>query len=169
MQTLKTPSPPPGELIRRFLTPQAPFYVRSHGPVPQLRPDNAVEVTGVGVTGCSYTPEELLSSFAEHSVTAVMQCAGNRRTDFQEFAGTAGDPWDVGAIGNAGWTGVRLADVLAAVCTFGELAAYVAFTGADEVDVEGEVALYGMSIGVDKARDPDVLLAWAMERRAAHS
>lgn len=154
--------PAPAALIERFLTPQASFYVRSHGAVPQLTSDHAIVVTGIGVADRSFTLAELKDTFAEHRVTAVMQCAGNRRTDLQEVAGTAGDPWDVGAIGNAEWTGVRLADVLDAVCTSGERASHVGFTCADEVDVDGEVAAYGVSIGMEKAREPDVLLAWAM-------
>ncbi len=85
-----------------------------------------------------------------------------RRTDLQQVAKTSGDPWDVGAIGNAEWTGVRLSDVLDAVGAPDASELFVAFTGADEVDVEGEEALFGVSIAMDKARQPDVLIAWAM-------
>ncbi|MEG8058701.1 molybdopterin-dependent oxidoreductase [Sphingomonas sp. 22L2VL55-3] len=63
---------------------------------------------------------------------------------------------------HAEWTGVRLSDVLDAVGAPDASDLFVAFTGADEVDVEGEEALFGVSIAMDKARQPDVLIAWAM-------
>ena len=110
----------------------------------------------------SFSVEELKATFPTRTVTAVLQCAGNRRTDLQQVGKTSGDPWDVGAIGNAEWTGVRLADVLDAVGAPDASDLFVAFTGADEVDVEGEEALFGVSIAMSKARQPDVLLVWAM-------
>ena len=154
--------PTPSALIERFLTPQALFYVRSHGPVPDLPANHRIEVSGTGMASRSFSVEELKATFSTHSVTAVLQCAGNRRTDLQQVGKTSGDPWDVGAIGNAEWTGVRLADVLDAVGAPDASNLFVAFTGADEVDVEGEEALFGVSIAMDKARQPDVLIAWAM-------
>ncbi|WP_267382752.1 MULTISPECIES: molybdopterin-dependent oxidoreductase [unclassified Sphingomonas] len=154
--------PEPGALIERFLTPQALFYVRSHGPVPDLPADHRIEVSGIGLESRSLSVEELKSAFPTHTVTAVLQCAGNRRTDLQQVGKTSGDPWDVGAIGNAEWTGVRLADVLNALCAPDADDLFVAFTGADEVAVEGEEAPFGVSIAMAKARAPDVLLAWAM-------
>ena len=154
--------PEPGALIERFLTPQALFYVRSHGPVPDLAEDHRIEVSGMGVQSRSFSTGDLKSTFATRTVTAVLQCAGNRRTDLQQVGKTSGDPWDVGAIGNAEWTGVRLADVLDAVGARQADNLFVAFTGADEVDVEGEKELFGVSIAMAKARAPDVLIAWAM-------
>jgi sulfite oxidase len=154
--------PESGALIERFLTPQALFYVRSHGAVPDLPADHRIEVSGTGVASRYFSVEELKSAFATRKVTAVLQCAGNRRTDLQQVGGTSGDPWDVGAIGNAEWTGVRLSDVLDAVGARDAFDLFVAFTGADEVDVEGEEAPFGVSIAMAKARAPDVLIAWAM-------
>ena len=154
--------PTPGALIERFLTPQALFYVRSHGAVPDLPADHRIEVHRAGMASRYFSVEELKSAFATRTVTAVLQCAGNRRTDLQQVAKTSGDPWDAGAIGNAVWTGVRLSDVLDAVGAADADSLFVAFTGADEVDVEGEAALFGVSIAMSKAREPDVLLAWAM-------
>ncbi len=136
--------------------------MRSHGAVPDLPADHRVEVSGTGVASHSFSVEELKSTFATHTVTAVLQCAGNRRTDLQQVAKTSGDPWDVGAIGNAEWTGVRLSDVLDAVGAPDASELFVGFTGADEVDVDGGEALFGVSIAMSKAREPDVLLAWAM-------
>jgi len=154
--------PEPGALIERFLTPQALFYVRSHGPVPNLPSNHRIQVSSVGDAKRSFSMDDLKVQFTTRSVTAVLQCAGNRRTAFQQVGKTSGDPWDVGAIGNAEWTGVRLADVLDAVGASDASNLFVAFTGADQVEVEGEEAAFGVSIAMAKARAPDVLIAWAM-------
>lgn len=152
---------PPDRLVAAYLTPQQYFYVRSHGPVPDLPDEYRVEVSGLVARAASLSLAELRRDFAERTVTATMQCAGNRRAHLQGVAETSGDPWDVGAIGNAEWTGVSLADVLTAL-GIGQDARFVAATSADEVDVDGEVAAFGISIPIAKALDPDVLLAWAM-------
>ena len=44
------------------------------------------------------------------SITAMLECAGNGRAFFDPPV--AGIQWTKGAIGNARWTGVRMADVL---------------------------------------------------------
>ena len=90
-----------------------------------------------------------------------MQCAGNRRAHLQSVEKTSGDLWDVGAIGNAEWTGVALRDVLASA-GIQDGASFVGTTGADEVDVDGETAAFGVSISIAKALACDVLIAWAM-------
>jgi sulfite oxidase len=57
---------------------------------------------------------ELRNRFTPRTVMALMQCAGNRRADLHRLRPVTGDPWEAGAIGNAVWTGVPLADVLRA-------------------------------------------------------
>lgn len=154
--------PRPDALIGAFLTPQHSFYVRSHGDVPRLDAGHAVVLDGLGTRARSFTVADLRRTFPEREAVATLQCAGNRRADLQQVAPTSGDPWDVGAIGNARWTGVRLADVLDTAGAPDDPSLFVAFTSADEVEVDGAAAPYGVSIGMTKAREPDVLLAWAM-------
>lgn len=151
----------PESLIASFLTPQGQFYIRSHGPTPHLPSDHRIVIDGLVDRPGSFSVAELQVGFPIRTVTATMQCAGNRRAHLQGVAETSGDPWDVGAIGNAEWTGVLLADVLADA-GIGKGAAFVATTGADEVDVDGDKAQFGASISLAKACSPDVLLAWAM-------
>jgi sulfite oxidase len=69
-----------------------------------------------------------------------------------------GDPWEAGAIGNAAWTGVSLADVLRTAEADPNPALHVAFESADTV--KGQP--YGVSIRMTKALCPDVLLAFEM-------
>ena len=163
---LRCPEPlnaetPPDKLITSFLTPQANFYIRSHGPTPELADDHRIALDGLVDRPRSYTVAELQTAFATRTVTATMQCAGNRRAHLQDVEKTSGDPWDVGAIGNAAWTGVALRDVLAAA-GMQDGASFVGTTGADDVDVDGETAPFGASISIAKALEPDVLIAWGM-------
>ena len=151
----------PDRLIASFLTPQAHFYIRSHGPTPDLADHHGVALDGLIDRPRSFTMAELQTAFPTRTVTATMQCAGNRRAHLQGVQKTSGDPWDVGAIGNAEWTGVALRDVLAAA-GIQEGASFVGATGADDVDVDGETAPFGASISMAKALEPDVLIAWAM-------
>ncbi len=106
---------------------------------------------------------ELRRRFPERSITAVMQCAGNRRADLQSVRPTSGDPWAPGAIGNAEWTGVALADVLRAAGAQTDRSLHVAFDACDEVEMPKEGRFtYGASIPIAKAMSPEVLLAYAM-------
>src|SRR5918912_762828 len=56
----------------------------------------------------------LREAFRERTVTATLQCAGNRRAGLMAIRDIGGEsPWGPGATGTASWTGVALADVLA--------------------------------------------------------
>jgi sulfite oxidase len=186
--------PPNEELDRGFVTPNELFYVRNHMWVP------VVEEEGEGAEGHvltvelpdgetrEYTLGQLRTRFPVHRVTAVLQCSGNRRNDMTRHAGkTNGLQWGVGAISNAEWEGVRLADVLADAglrvrdpTALTRVAA--ASKGNDEKpDKEDEspntiadaspyhvqfsgLEAYGASIPLPTALDPsgDVLLAFGM-------
>lgn len=108
--------------------------------------------------------EELRRRFKWHTVTATVQCSGNRRDEFNGVEVVKGLEWGGAAIGTAVWGGVRLADVLRAAGlraedeTDGE---HVQFVGAD-ADISG--SRYAASIPLHRALDPraDVLLALEM-------
>ncbi len=156
--------PPPGRLLASHVTAQADFYVRSHGGIPQLDlATHRLRVGGRVATPLDLSVAELRDRFPERSVTAVLQCAGNRRADLQTVRPTTGDPWAAGAIGNAEWTGVALADVLRAAGAETGAALHVAFEAQDVIEMpkEGRFA-YGVSIGMPKAMAPETLLAFAM-------
>ena len=88
-----------------------------------------------------------------------MQCAGNRRADMHAMRPVSSDPWDAGAIGNAKWFGVSLAEVLHAAGIDLERARHVAFHALNDGDVDGKRFRYGASIPIEKALSGDVLLA----------
>ena len=156
--------PPLDRLRSAFITAQADFYVRSHGNIPQLDADkHRLVVDGLVERPLDMSMAELRSRFPHRTVTAVMQCAGNRRADLLQVAVVSGDPWAPGAIGNAEWTGVALGDVLQAAGVAGPMSYHVAFASCDEIEMEGEGRfLYGASIPMTKAMSPEVILAFAM-------
>jgi sulfite oxidase len=149
-------------LRARWLTEQGDFYVRSHGTVPLLEAgQHRVRVHGRVAQTLELSVEALRTGFAQRSVTAAMQCAGNRRSDLLAVRAVEGDPWRAGAIGNAEWTGVALRDVLRAAGA-AEGASHVAFGAVDEMTKGGATFRYGVSIPLGKALSPEVLLAWGM-------
>jgi len=160
--------PPLDRLLASPVTAQADFYVRSHGDIPHLDPaTHRLRVGGQVATPLDLSVAELRDRFPERTVTAVLQCAGNRRADLQTVRPTTGDPWAAGAIGNAEWTGVALADVLRAAGAGTGAALHVAFESRDVIEMpkEGRFA-YGASIGMAKAMAPETLLAFAMNGEA---
>ncbi|KAI1272345.1 Oxidoreductase, molybdopterin-binding domain-containing protein [Xylaria sp. FL0933] len=155
---------PGDELAESFLTPNETFYVRNHMWVPvvdETEADShgiAVELPDGEVR--MYSVGELKARFKQHTITAVLQCSGNRRNDMTKHAKkTNGLQWTVGAISCAKWEGVRLRDVLAdaglSLSDPGEDARHVQFSGLEA---------YGASIPIESAIDPhgDVLLAFKM-------
>ncbi len=156
--------PPLDRLRASMTTPQRDFYVRSHGNVPHLDvAKHRLRVVGRVSTPLDLSMADLRGRFPERTVTAVMQCAGNRRADMQPVRPTSGDPWAPGAIGNAAWTGVALADVLRAAGAAEHQSLHIAFDACDEVEMPEEGRFtYGASIPIAKALSPEVLLAYAM-------
>lgn len=152
----------PQEALNAFITPNEVFYVRNHLWVPDLsQPDSHKLVIELeDGEEKSYSVSDLRSKFNQHTITATLQCSGNRRRDMTENARqTNGLQWRAGAIGNATWTGVKLRDVLAD-CAYDvndlpEHIKHAQFMGAEA---------YGASIPISKAIDKygDVLLAFEM-------
>ena len=139
------------------------FYVRGHGAVPEIDPAGwRLRVDGMVGRELSLSLETLREAFRERTVTATLQCAGNRRSRLMVIRDIPGEaPWGHGATGTAIWTGIALADVLALA---GPLpgASDVGFEGADLSPETAPVERFGGSIPLDKACRPEVLLAWAM-------
>lgn len=168
--------PPPEILTESYITPSVFFFKRNHLPVPHVDPATyrlRVEIQGpagderVG-GGLTLSLDDLKNKFPKHTVTATIQCAGNRRSDMHRTKQVKGLNWGIGAIGNATWSGVRLRDVLqAAGYTLDDAkwAKHVQFEGLDQ-DVAGTT--YGASIPLRKAmsEDGDCLLAYEMNGEA---
>jgi sulfite oxidase len=153
---------PPAALAEGPLTPTDAFYVRGHGAVPDIDPAAwRLRVDGLVERPLDLSLTTLREAFPERQVAATLQCAGNRRRGLLAIRDIPGqEPWGPGATSTATWHGVALADVLAAAGPRGH-AAHVGFEGADRSEEAGGER-YGGSVPLDKARRPEVLLAWAM-------
>src|SRR6201995_5501665 len=151
-----------GSLIEPVTATEA-FYVRGHGAVPEI--DSRawrLTVGGLVERQLSLSLETLREAFVERTVTATLQCAGNRRAGLMAVRDIPGEaPWGPGATGTAAWTGVALADVLALAGPL-QHASDVGFEGADISPEVEPPERFGGSIPLDKASRPEVLLAWAM-------
>ncbi|XP_066527820.1 sulfite oxidase, mitochondrial isoform X2 [Hoplias malabaricus] len=156
---------PPSLLTDSYITPSALFFKRNHLPVPQVDPAKyKLQLEGLPEGTVSLTLDDLKSRFPKHTVTATLQCAGNRRSDMNKIKQVKGLNWGVGAIGNATWSGARLRDVLSFYGFGPEVAAkarHVQFEGLDQ-DTTGTP--YAASIPLSKAvsEEGDVLLAYEM-------
>src|SRR6266567_79559 len=155
---------PPGDLLRQsFLTPQQHFYVRTHGSIPAVDPASyRLLITGMVQRKRELSLDELRSMSPVHTVTATLECAGNRRDELTAVKPIPGEvPWRAGVIGTAQWRGVPLRDVLHAAGVSAD-ARHVAFSSLDEARFEGEQVSYGSSVALEKALSPDVILAYEM-------
>jgi sulfite oxidase len=145
------------------LTATDAFYVRDHGPVPEIDPVAwRLRVHGIVERELDLSLETLREAFRERAVIATLQCAGNRREGLLAIRDIPGEaPWGPGATGTATWTGVALGDVLALAGPLGE-GTHVAFIGADVCAEADPVQPFAGSIPLDKACRPEVVLAWGM-------
>ncbi len=148
-------------LLGGVVMPNARFYVRNHFQIPVL--DAATFRLAVG--GLVERPLSLslrdLHNMRSHTLAVTLECAGNGRTLFDPPI--AGEKWNLGAVSTAEWTGVPLAEILdRAGVRRG--AREVVFRGADGGVVDGgsEPIRFERSLPLDQARDPDVLVAYAM-------
>ena len=139
-------------LIENWITPVNSFFVRSHGTVPEIEPkDLTVTIDGMVEKPMTISLAELMARFPKASTTATLTCAGNRRSEFAAIKKVGGIQWHAGAIGNAEWQGIRLADVLKFVGVKAD-AKHVWFEGRDEVAEKGETFPFGGSIPLEKAQ-----------------
>ena len=152
----------PAAELEAYLTPNDVFYVRNHLWTPAFKTLQDYKLTVELNDGeeVQYTLDDLRNNFKEHTITAVLQCSGNRRAHMNAASRqTQGLPWGIGAIGNAEWTGVKLRDVLKhaglSIDNLPDDVKHAQFSGSEA---------YGASIPIEKAIDKrgDVLLAYKM-------
>ncbi len=152
-QQLETPL----EVFDRLITPPPLFFVRSHFGPPALRPDRALAITGLVGRELSLTPDDL-RAMPSSTVTAVVICAGAGRSLYEPRV--PGVQWGNGAMGQAEWRGVRLADLLAEAGV-GDEAKQVGLRGADRPPMPTTPPFY-RSLPIERALDPTTLVAYEM-------
>src|SRR6201981_1322349 len=118
----------PFDQVDSFLTPTELFYIRSHFSTPKLElASYQLHVDGAVRNPFSLSYNELRDMPSETRV-ATLECAGNSRVFLIPHA--EGAQWELGAVGNAEWTGVPLGDLLERA-GMEEDACEVVFEGAD--------------------------------------
>ncbi|GAA0151001.1 reductase [Lithospermum erythrorhizon] len=162
--------PPRSNLISSYVTPVDLFYKRNHGPIPVVED---IESYSVSVTALQGNTRALfikdIRKLQKHTVVATLQCAGNRRTAMSKTKTVRGVGWDIAAIGNAVWSGAKLADVLEqlGIPKYTNVTSsggkHVEFVSIDKCKEENG-GPYKASIPLIQATNPeaDVLLAYEM-------
>jgi DMSO/TMAO reductase YedYZ molybdopterin-dependent catalytic subunit len=154
----------PFDQLDSFLTPTELFYIRSHFPAPKLDlASYRLRIDGAVRTPFSLSYQELRDLPSETRV-AVLECAGNSRVFL--VPQVEGAQWELGAVGNAEWTGVPLAALLERA-GLEEDACEIVLEGADqgtpkEKPVPPGTISYARSFPRDKAVQREVLIAYQM-------
>lgn len=146
-------------------TPVNEFYVRWHwAEIPtHINPHTfTVTIGGHVHKQLKFTVFDLMRKFEHVELAAVNQCSGNSRGYFQPRV--PGGEWSNGAMGNARWVGVRLKDVLDEAGVKPG-AVQVQFEGAERPVLAASPNLK-KSLGVDHARDGEVMIAWQMNAQS---
>lgn len=151
----------PVQAFTTWLTPNDQFFVRSHfGPPPPERVDPKtwrLRISGLVDRNLSLSLDEL-QAFDPVTLTTVVQCSGNGRAFFRPRV--PGAQWQKGAVGNARWTGVRVADLLRRAGARPE-GRHLQLLGADR-PVVAKTPLFHRSVPISKALHPDTILAYQM-------
>jgi sulfite oxidase len=148
----------PVEFLKSWITPVSHFFVRNHLDEPSISSDAEWRLT---VTGEVKKPSALrlgdLTGMEPHSITAVLECAGNGRAFYRPE--TPGTQWRRCALGNAHFSGVRLRDLLLRA-GLKATAKHVMFRGLEEAS--SQTPAFIRSIPIEKALNEDTLVAMHM-------
>jgi DMSO/TMAO reductase YedYZ molybdopterin-dependent catalytic subunit len=157
----------PFDKLNSFITPNDLFYIRSHFQAPELTTDYyQLRIHGAVENPLSLDYQQL-REFPSETRTATLECAGNSRIFL--VPQVEGAQWELGAVGNAEWTGVPLR-VLLEQTGLAKNACEVVFEGADsgtpkEQPIPPGPISYARSLPLAKAVRPEVLVAYQMNGR----
>lgn len=154
----------PFSTLTSFVTANEQFFIRSHFAVPKINRDTwRLQVEGLVRHPCELSFADLLK-LPSRTVTMALECAGNSRIFLSPKV--SGLQWELGAVGNAEWTGVPLAAVLKHA-GLKPGAVEVVLEGADSGEIKKEPQSPGKihfarSLPLAKALMPEVILAYHM-------
>ncbi len=157
----------PFDRVDSYLTPTELFYIRSHFPAPKIdAADYQLTIDGAVRNPLALSYQEL-REMPSATRTATLECAGNGRVFL--VPQVRGAQWELGAVGNAEWTGVPLQALLER-SGLEDDACEVVLEGADrgipteEPIPPGRIS-YARSVPREKAIQPEVLIAYQMNGR----
>jgi DMSO/TMAO reductase YedYZ molybdopterin-dependent catalytic subunit len=148
--------------FKEWITPIDRFFIRAHTYTPE-RPNPSewrLKLDGVVNQPLSLSLDDL-KKLPRVELVGVLECAGNGRSFYQPRV--AGTQWAFGSVGNGRWAGVRFRDVLAKA-GLKDSGKHILLDGADEPI--GKMPDFQRTIPVQKAMDPDTLLAFEMNGQA---
>src|SRR5277367_195039 len=100
----------PFDQLDSYLTPTELFYIRSHFPTPSIDlASYRLKIDGAVRNPLALSYQELREMRSEMR-TATLKCAGDNRVFL--VPQVRGAQWELGAVGNAEWTGVPLRALL---------------------------------------------------------
>ena len=151
----------PLEALREPITPIGLHYLLTHYDIPHVD----AQTWRLTVDGCVATELSLdldaLRALPSHEVVATMECAGNGRARLAPRP--VSQPWLLEAVGTGRWRGVRLCDLLDRAGVEPDTVE-VLFSGLDRGIENGEEQFFQRSLTLADAREPDVLLAYELNR-----
>jgi len=157
----------PFDQLGDFITPSELFYIRSHFATPELNPVTyRLSIRGAVRNELSLSCADI-RAMPSRTCVATLECAGNSRVFLVPPA--PGAQWELGAVGNAEWTGVPLSVLLKSAGLADDVCDLV-LEGADrgvpkeEPKPPGPIS-YARSIPRARAMEPDVLIAYQMNRQ----
>ena len=155
----------PLSLLDTWVTPTNRFFIRNHFSIPSLDISSWSLTVEGEVERPVFLSYEELQQLPSKELVCVLECAGNSRATVQPPI--EGLLWDHGGVGNARWRGVPLCAVLEQV-GLRSTAKEVLFEGADHGTERGQSGglSYAMSVPLDKALDPDTVIAYEMNGEA---
>jgi DMSO/TMAO reductase YedYZ molybdopterin-dependent catalytic subunit len=157
----------PFDQLDSFLTPTELFYIRSHFSAPRIdAADYQLKIDGAVRNPLALSYKELREMRSESRI-ATLECAGNGRVFLVPQA--RGAQWELGAVGNAEWTGVPLRALLERAGLEDD-ACEVVLEGADrgkptEEPIPPGPISYARGLPREKAIQPEVLIAYQMNGR----
>jgi DMSO/TMAO reductase YedYZ molybdopterin-dependent catalytic subunit len=162
----------PVTLLDAEITPTEHHFVRNNGHVPQRASKRDATGWKLTVDGELQKPLELSldalkRDFPKHTRALVLECAGNGRAGFNPPA--SGNPWTLGGVGCALYTGVLLKDVLKSAGVKSS-AVFVAYMAEDPhlSQAPGKDAI-SRGVPIAKALDEHTMLAWDMNGEPLHA
>ncbi|KAJ5682444.1 Eukaryotic molybdopterin oxidoreductase [Penicillium macrosclerotiorum] len=135
-----------------FLTSPELFYVRNHGPVPQVRdediPNWEISIEGLVENPITLSFREILEKYEQITAPITLVCAGNRRKEQNTVRKSKGFSWGPAGLSTALFTGPMMADIIRSAKPL-RRAKYVCMEGADKLPN----GFYGTSVKLNWVMD----------------
>ena len=153
------------ENMQGLITPSRFFFVRNNSVSLEVdAADWRLFIEGDAVSNRLELSYDDILNLPSRTFVSYLECAGNQRAMFDLVKGRAakGTQWKTGAVGNGVWTGAAMRDVLERA-GITEEAVSVLLVGLDTGSPEEG---FRRVMPVEKAMDPDTILAYALNGEA---